>query len=120
MSAQTTSDKEIAARVANLARTPEGAAIAAALWKSFLEPEYDLRSRAKEIKTPVLIVWGVRDLVIPLEVGCATHQVLKGSRFETMDAGHVVFSSKPEEFLGVLRPFLEEVLLGGDFEIGHE
>ena len=115
MSPQTPLDHAITDRVAALARTAEGSKIAAAIWRSFLDPEYDMRSRADEIKVPVLLVWGARDPVVPLYVGRASHEVLKGSRFEVVDAGHVVFSSKPDEFLGLLRPFIDEVL-GGENE----
>jgi pimeloyl-ACP methyl ester carboxylesterase len=110
MSPQSTHDTEISIQVSELARTVEGSKIVASLWKSFLDSGYDLRGLAGEIKIPVLIVWGKRDPVIPLKVGHATHNALAGSRFEVLDAGHVVFASKPEEFLRLVEPFIEEVL----------
>ena len=110
MSPQSAIDTEIANRVAEMVKTAEGSGIAASLWKSFLDPSYDLRSQANQIKAPVLIIWGKRDPIIPLTVRHATQNALAGSRFEIVDTGHVVFSSKPEEFLQIIEPFIEEIL----------
>jgi pimeloyl-ACP methyl ester carboxylesterase len=113
MSAQTPADEVIAKEVAARARDVAGSTVAAAMWKSFLEPGHDLRKRAGEIKAPTLIVWGALDPVVPVGVGRATHQSIAGSRLEELETGHVVFSSKPEEFLGLVEPFIEAVLAEG-------
>ncbi|KIW99481.1 uncharacterized protein Z518_11220 [Rhinocladiella mackenziei CBS 650.93] len=110
MSPQTSHDEEITRRAAARAGTVEGAKAAAALWRSFLDDGHDLRPRAKDMKTPVLLVWGTRDPIFPLSAGQAAHRYIPGSRLEPFDAGHVVFSSKPDHFLEVVEPFIESTV----------
>jgi len=107
---QNAEDKVIATQVAAAAKTVEGSKVSASIWSSFLEPGYDLRSQASEMKAPTLIIWGKKDPLVPLSVGQATHKAIKGSRFETLNTGHVVFASKPDEFLKLVEPFITETL----------
>jgi pimeloyl-ACP methyl ester carboxylesterase len=100
-------DRAITGRAIDRARTPEGARTAAALWRSFAEPSYDLHAEAGKIAAPTLLVWGRRDPVLPLSVGRAANRAINGSRLETMDTGHVVFGSDPGGFLDLTLPFLE-------------
>jgi pimeloyl-ACP methyl ester carboxylesterase len=106
MKARSSEDRAIAARAAALARTDQGAATGAALWRSFAAEEYDLRTRGAEVHAPTLIVWGAADTTLPLRIGRATAARIPGSRLESLDAGHVVFSSLPDEFLGIVEPFI--------------
>jgi pimeloyl-ACP methyl ester carboxylesterase len=108
MKAKTQNDREIQARAIARAKTPEGIATAAALWRSFAAEEHDLRPRAGELSAPTLIVWGAKDTVAFLRVGRETHAALPGSRLEVLDTGHVVFSSEPEAFLSLVEPFIED------------
>lgn len=107
MSAQSAEDTAISKQVTDLAGTVEGAKIGASIWRGFLDPGANLRERAADIKCPVLIVWGSRDQVVSLKVAHMTHDVIPGSSLEVLDTGHVVFSSKPEEFLKVASPFID-------------
>jgi pimeloyl-ACP methyl ester carboxylesterase len=107
---QNAEDKAIATQVAAAAKTVEGSKVLASVWASFLRPSYDLRSQASEIKAPTLIIWGKKDPVVPLSVGQFTHKTIKGSRFETLNTGHVVFASKPDEFIALVEPFIRETL----------
>lgn len=109
MKSQTESDRTIAAQAIAVAKTKEGVRVATGLWRSFATPAHDLRTRAAELTAPTLIVWGTKDVVAPLSAGRATHEAIRGSRFETLDTGHVVFSSDPEGFLALAEPFLESV-----------
>jgi pimeloyl-ACP methyl ester carboxylesterase len=111
MKAKTDSDRRIVERATAVAKTAEGIRIGTGLWRSFATPEHDLRSRAAELAAPTLIVWGKKDIVIPLRAGCATHDAIRGSRLETLDTGHVVFSSDPDGFLAIAEPFLQSVSL---------
>ncbi len=99
-------DREIEKRALARARTPEGAALAAALWRSFAAPEYDLRPQANRITAPTLIVWGSKDTAIPLRFGRATAAAIPGSRLEVLPTGHLPFSSDPDGFLAIAAPFL--------------
>jgi pimeloyl-ACP methyl ester carboxylesterase len=111
MKAQTDSDRRIIERATAVAKTPEGVRIGSGLWRSFATPEHDLRGRAGELSAPTLIVWGKKDIAIPLRGGHATREAIPGSRLEVLDTGHVVFSSDPHGFLAVAEPFLESVSL---------
>jgi pimeloyl-ACP methyl ester carboxylesterase len=111
MKAKTDHDRRIVERATAVAKTPDGIRTGAALWRSFATPEHDLRDRAGELSVPTLIVWGKKDIAIPLHAGRATHDAIAGSRLEILDTGHVVFSSDPDGFLAVAEPFLESVSL---------
>jgi pimeloyl-ACP methyl ester carboxylesterase len=111
MKPKTDSDRTIAERACAVAKTQAGVSTGAALWRSFATPAHDLRGRAAELTCPTLIVWGKRDIAIPLSAGLATHDCIGGSRFEVLDTGHVVFSSDPDGFLATAEPFLESVSL---------
>ena len=103
-------DREIVRRVTTRLRTREGTSTAAALWRSFARDEHDLRPRAAHLRAPTLIVWGTKDLGLPLRVGRATHAAITGSRLETLATGHIAFSSDPGRFLSLIGPFIESVV----------
>ena len=100
-------DRSVVDHVVARAKTTDGARTAAALWKSFTEPDHDLRGRAAQITAPVLITWGTKDLTAPRRWGEAVHAAIPGSRFETLPAGHVVFSSEPAAWLAMVLPFVD-------------
>lgn len=109
MKAKSDDDRQIIARAVAATRTPEGVRTMTGLWRSFPTPGHDLRSRAAELRAPTLIVWGRKDIAVPLRAGHATQDAIRGSRLEILDTGHVVFSSDPAGFLAVAEPFLESV-----------
>ena len=113
MKARTDDDRRIVERTTAVARTPEGVRNGAALWRNHATAplEHDLRDRVGELSVPTLIVWGKKDIAIPLRAGRATRDAIAGSRLEILDTGHVVFSSDPDGFLAVAEPFLESVSL---------
>jgi pimeloyl-ACP methyl ester carboxylesterase len=106
MQPKTPHDHAIVARTVARARSKEGSALAASMWRSFATPEHDLHHQADRLTAPTMIVWGRKDTAAPLRVGRATHGCLPNSRMEILDTGHVVFSSEPEAFLRVVEPFL--------------
>jgi pimeloyl-ACP methyl ester carboxylesterase len=109
MRPKTAADAAIVSRVTARSKTPEGARIAAAVWRSFSAPPHDLRGVAKDITVPVLITWGARDLTAPVRWGKAVAEAIPGARFTTLPTGHVVFSSEPEAWLREVGPFLDSV-----------
>ena len=106
MKADSDSDRAVQERALARAKTPEGVALTAALWRSFAAPEYNLRPRADRITAPCLVIWGSRDTAIPLRLGRATVAAIPGARWETLPTGHLPFSSDPDEFLAIVEPFL--------------
>ena len=99
-------DRAITARTVARAKSADGVALAASLWRSFADPAYDLRPRASEHTTPTMFVWGQRDVVLPTRAGRFANRALPNSRFETLETGHVPFASEPDGFLTLVTPFL--------------
>ncbi|UMB68697.1 alpha/beta fold hydrolase [Mycobacterium paraterrae] len=106
MKATSDNDLAIQERALARARTPEGVALAAALWRSFAAPEHNLRRLADRITAPCLIIWGSQDTVALMPFGRATAAAIPGAQFEVLPTGHVVFSSDPAGFLALALPFL--------------
>jgi pimeloyl-ACP methyl ester carboxylesterase len=112
MKPRTSLDYRVLDAVLARAKTDAGAAQAAALWRSFVSSDHDLRSAASALSAPTLLVWGGRDISIPLSAGRATHAVLPQAQFAVLDTGHVPFASAPNEFLALAVPFLQSALTG--------
>ncbi len=96
-----------------LARTEEGrrirsrVAVDAAIWRSFLDPDHDLRDAARRVRTPTLVVWGKHDPVLPLESdGRCAASAIEGAELVVFDTGHMPFAEDPATFVAVLRGFL--------------
>jgi pimeloyl-ACP methyl ester carboxylesterase len=67
--------------------------------------------RAGEIETlpPILVLWGDRDRLIPIEQGRAFVESLAGSSFHAfLGCGHYLHNERPEEFVRVVRNFLND------------
>lgn len=57
---------------------------------------------------PSMVVWGERDLVLPVKHARAAHEVLPGSRLEIFpDSGHVPHEDEPDRFAEVLSDFIQ-------------
>ncbi len=70
------------------------------LWKSLLEViNIDLRAELAGITIPTLIIWGERDLLIPLSDGHALRDSLSHAFFASLpDSGHRPHFTEPEKF----------------------
>jgi len=107
MRAKTPSDKAIIQRVKARA-AGNGAAVAATLWSSFLDPAFDLRESAAKIMAPTLLMWGVKDITTPLSDGKRAAAAIPNATLHTFPTGHLPFSSMPWEFLEIVGPFLDD------------
>ncbi len=59
--------------------------------------------------TPVLIIWGARDPIIPVRHGVRAHEAIPGSTLEIFDrVGHLPQLEAPARFVTVLERFIEE------------
>jgi pimeloyl-ACP methyl ester carboxylesterase len=59
--------------------------------------------------TPVLIIWGERDPMIPLHHGESAHEAIPGSRLEVFEGvGHLPQLEAPGRFIAVLERFIAE------------
>ncbi len=81
----------------------EGARAAARCFKNIIaNPEAWLDNRLSEIETPVLLVWGREDPLLPLGMSEAFAQGLPGARLAVLDkCGHCPHEEKPEVLAGL-------------------
>jgi pimeloyl-ACP methyl ester carboxylesterase len=62
---------------------------------------------------PLLIVWGARDRIIPLEHGRRAHELVPGSRFEVFErAGHFLYLQEPDRFVALLEEWIAGTVPG--------
>ena len=62
-----------------------------------------------EIKAPTLIIWGDRDTLVPLNVGEALRDAIKGSQFIVYrDVGHIPMEEVADRSAEAVRVFLEK------------
>jgi pimeloyl-ACP methyl ester carboxylesterase len=89
---------------------PSRVAVDAAVWRSFLHPDHNLRERVGGLTVPTLLVWGQRDPVLPPEKdGREARRCLPHARWAELDTGHCVFAEDPDRFLAVVLEFLAEL-----------
>lgn len=81
----------------------------AAVWRSFVEPDHDLRRSAAALRLPALVVSGRHDPVIPARDGRAAASVIPGARQVVLDSGHAPFAEVPEAFLAAVGEFWDSL-----------
>jgi pimeloyl-ACP methyl ester carboxylesterase len=70
---------------------------------------YPLRDRLEKISCPTLIVWGEKDLLVPLKDASIFEKLIPDSRkIVYKDTGHVSMMERPARFNDDVRAFLEE------------
>jgi len=73
-------------------------------------PQYDIRDRLKEIKTPTLILAGKHDWITPMRFAEEIAGGLPNAHLEVFqDAGHSINSDMPERFQSVIRGYLSNI-----------
>ncbi len=79
--------------------------------------EYDLRDRLPSIGCPTLVVWGEKDMTIPVQDADRFTELITGSRKLIMeDTGHVSMAERPVTFNGHLQDFLSYEVAEGELE----
>lgn len=69
---------------------------------------YDTRRRLTEIEIPTLVVWGLNDLIVPVEAALGYHKLIPHSRLEIFErTGHVPQLERPARFNALLDEFIE-------------
>ncbi|HET8847099.1 MAG TPA: alpha/beta hydrolase, partial [Ktedonobacteraceae bacterium] len=102
--------QEIIERIDRGRALPTCVAVDAAIWRSFLHPEHDLRSSAKQIVAPTLLVYGRYDPAIRFKQdGRNARASIPHAQFAVLPTGHEPFAEDPEAFLQVIEPFLQSV-----------
>ena len=70
---------------------------------------YPIRDRLSEIGCPTLIVWGTKDMLVPLKDAYEFDQLIPDSQLKVYEStGHVAMLERPERFNEDLRRFLAE------------
>ncbi|OQW94321.1 MAG: pimeloyl-[acyl-carrier protein] methyl ester esterase [Beggiatoa sp. IS2] len=70
----------------------------------------DLRHELKLIQCPSLLIFGGRDIIVPVEVAEDCHRYWPAARIQSIPtAAHLPFLSHPDTFLQQLQAFLYEV-----------
>ena len=108
MKAQSENDRAVTNRALKRACSVEGTMTAAALWRSFADPRHDLTRLAPLIKARTLIIWGDWDTAIPLRDGHRANRLISQSSLHRMPTGHVPFSSRPDDFLCLVLPWISK------------
>lgn len=85
--------------------------VTAALWRSFPDPENDLREAARAIRCPTLVCWGWLDPVVPVLGAITAARTIPGAELSLFRTGHTPFVEDTESFLGVVEPFLSRRLV---------
>jgi len=80
------------------------------LWQSAQEIiGSDLRAEMTSMSAPTQIIWGARDLLLPLALGYQLHAALPHATFVTMpDCGHCPMLAQPVLFSQIALRFLQK------------
>jgi len=85
-------------------------AVDAAVWRSFRDPDHDLRERARAVHQPTLLAWGRHDPVLRLDVDAKEAKAaMPHAELAVFDTGHAPFAEAPEAFLAVVQGFLSRL-----------
>jgi pimeloyl-ACP methyl ester carboxylesterase len=75
-------------------------------WKPYLFTQSMPHLLANVVDLPTLLIWGKRDMIVPLAAGQLYQQKIAGSRLVTMDCGHMPEVEKPDDFIREVTAFL--------------
>lgn len=93
-----------------LQRDPRRLSVYCAIWKSFLEPEHDLRRRVASLGVPVLLTWGWGDPVLPrFGDGRRAARLIPDARAHSFWSGHEPHAEVPDRWLAAVCPFLRDL-----------
>ncbi|GAT67797.1 3-oxoadipate enol-lactone hydrolase or 4-carboxymuconolactone decarboxylase [Planomonospora sphaerica] len=71
-----------------------------------LDSRVDIRRLLPLVRAETLVVGCSQDATVPVGNSRDLHAAIPGSAYAEIDAGHVVFFEKPDEFVGLVRDFL--------------
>jgi pimeloyl-ACP methyl ester carboxylesterase len=67
----------------------------------------DIRSLLPRIAAPTLVIGATRDQTIPVENHRELFAGIRGSEYAELDTGHVAMAERPDEFVKLVRDFIE-------------
>ncbi|MDQ4048238.1 MAG: alpha/beta fold hydrolase [Actinomycetota bacterium] len=78
---------------------------------------YDFRERLPQIGAPTIVIWGEKDMIIPVKDADAFVSTIEGARKVIIeDTGHVPMFERPTKFNDLLAEFLEYDVDEGELE----
>jgi pimeloyl-ACP methyl ester carboxylesterase len=96
-------------RASTTQASDECLAINRSVWRGFMDPEHDLREKARAITAPTLLVFGAGDPVISAKKdGEAATRAIPHAQFVVLPSGHAPFAEVPQMFLHEVLPLLAE------------
>jgi pimeloyl-ACP methyl ester carboxylesterase len=94
-------------RAATLQATPERIALNRSMWRSFSQPENDLRELSRKINCKTLLIFGKSDPAVSASKdGKVAAQCIPSAQFAVLPCGHAAFAEIPEQFLDIVQPFI--------------
>jgi len=90
-----------------VAAAVEVAPVLAQAWRSFGQPDADIRALAARITCPVLFAWAEHDRINRLGRARAAIRRFPDARLETFRGGHAAFLEAPDEFAQSLQRFVD-------------
>ncbi|MEU4075891.1 alpha/beta hydrolase [Streptomyces venezuelae] len=82
-----------------------------------LDLSVDIRALLPRITAPTLVVGCGQDATVPVENSRELHAAVVGSSYAEIDAGHVVFFEKEDEFVGTVTGFLGADVTAADLRV---
>jgi 4,5:9,10-diseco-3-hydroxy-5,9,17-trioxoandrosta-1(10),2-diene-4-oate hydrolase len=79
-------------------------------WRSFGQPEADLRALLSSLRVPIWFAWARQDRVIPFARARAAIATVPQAQVQLFDAGHAAFLEQPDEFARGFAGFVRERL----------
>ncbi|MER5887895.1 alpha/beta hydrolase [Streptomyces sp. NPDC001941] len=74
----------------------------------------DIRDLLPRIEAPTLVVGGTQDITVPVEHSRALHAAIAHSAYAEIDAGHVMFFEKEDEFVKLVTDFTDGEFTDGE------
>ena len=69
----------------------------------------NIEGRLRDVRVPVLVVWGEEDRITPLAVGRRFHELIPDSQFWVLSrCGHAPMLEQPNAFIAIVREWLRE------------
>ena len=96
-----------------IATQPARRAVFAAVWRSFAEPEHDLRHQPPPT-VPTLLTWGRFDPVLPAFTDGRAASRSLGVALHRYPTGHEPFAELPSRWLHDVEPFLAGITAGNE------
>jgi 4,5:9,10-diseco-3-hydroxy-5,9,17-trioxoandrosta-1(10),2-diene-4-oate hydrolase len=96
-----------------IAAAVELAPILASAWRSFGEPQSDVRELVPHVRCPVLVTWATLDPINPLWMNLRAIRRFRDVQLAKFRAGHSPFLETPDEFVATFDAFMARVLRSG-------